>query len=116
MIVDPIVVDCRIRASGAAVELVVPEDLHYFRGHFPGMPIVPGVVQIKWAISLARLYLRAGPAFRGMEALKFQQVMRPGARVTLDLEYADAAGKLRFSFGSEPARYSSGRLILRAVP
>jgi 3-hydroxymyristoyl/3-hydroxydecanoyl-(acyl carrier protein) dehydratase len=116
MIVDPIVIDCRMRPSGAAVDLVVPEDLHYLRGHFPGMPIVPGVVQIKWAIALARLHLHAGPAFRGMEALKFQQVMHSGARVTLDLEYADAAGKLYFSFSSESTRYSSGRLLLRAVP
>jgi 3-hydroxymyristoyl/3-hydroxydecanoyl-(acyl carrier protein) dehydratase len=116
MIVDPIVAGCRIHASGASIELVVPEDLHYFRGHFPGMPIVPGVVQIKWAISLAQLYLRAGPLFRGMEVLKFRQVMRPGARVILDLAYDEVAAKLHFSFGSEPVRYSSGRLLLQAAP
>jgi hypothetical protein len=75
-----------------------------------------GVVQIKWAITLGRLYLHPAPAFRGMEALKFQQVMRAGARATLELEYAEATGKLRFSFGSELARYSSGRLLLRAAP
>jgi 3-hydroxymyristoyl/3-hydroxydecanoyl-(acyl carrier protein) dehydratase len=116
MVVDPIVVDHRIHASGAVVKLVVPDDLHYLRGHFPGMPIVPGVVQIKWAIMLARLYLHAGQAFRGMEALKFQQVMRAGACATLELEYTEAAAKLRFSFGSELGRYSSGRLLLRAAP
>ena len=116
MTVDPIVVDCRVEAFSAAVDLIVPDELHYFRGHFPGMPVVPGVVQIKWAIALGRLYLRAAPAFRGLEALKFQQIMRPGARVTLELQHAEAAGKLRFAFGSEHARYSSGRVLLRAAP
>ena len=116
MIVDPVVAGCRMRESGASVELVVPEGLHYFRGHFPGMPVVPGVVQIKWAISLARLYLRAGSLFGGMEALKFQQLLRPGARVSLDLEYAAADGKLKFSFAAGQVRYSSGRLILRTTP
>ena len=116
MTVDPIIAGCRNRASGASVDLVIPEDLHYFRGHFPGMPIVPGVVQIKWAISIAHACLGVAPAIRGMEALKFQQVLRPGESVVLDLEYAEAAGKLRFAFASGLARYSSGRLLLRALP
>jgi 3-hydroxymyristoyl/3-hydroxydecanoyl-(acyl carrier protein) dehydratase len=116
MTVDPIIAGCRTRASGASVDLVIPEALLYLRGHFPGMPIVPGVVQIKWAISFAHVYLGVAPAIRGMEALRFQQAMLPGARVTLDLEYAEAAGKLQFSFASELARYSSGKLLLRAAP
>jgi 3-hydroxymyristoyl/3-hydroxydecanoyl-(acyl carrier protein) dehydratase len=116
MTVDPIVVDCRVEAFSAAVAFIVPDDLHYFGGHFPGMPVVPGVVQVKWAIALGRLYLRAAPAFRGLEALKFQQVMRPGARVVLELVYVEPAGKLRFSFGSESARYSSGRVLLQVTP
>ena len=61
------------------------------RGHFPGAPVVPGVVQIKWAIALAQRYLAIGGGFAGMENVKFQRAMTPGSRVTLTLEYAAAA-------------------------
>jgi 3-hydroxymyristoyl/3-hydroxydecanoyl-(acyl carrier protein) dehydratase len=116
MVVDPVVIGRRVAAIGAAeVDLVVPHDLHYFQGHFPGAPVVPGVVQIKWAIGFARELLHAGREFGGMEALKFQQVMQPGTRATLKLDYAESSGKLRFSFESDRTRYSSGRLLLRGA-
>jgi 3-hydroxymyristoyl/3-hydroxydecanoyl-(acyl carrier protein) dehydratase len=116
MVVDPIVIDARVRtAAGAEVDLVVPHDLRYFRGHFPGAPIVPGVVQIKWAIGFARELLQAGGAFAGMKAVKFLEVMQPGTTATLQLDYSAAAGELRFSFESGQARYSNGRLLLKRV-
>jgi 3-hydroxymyristoyl/3-hydroxydecanoyl-(acyl carrier protein) dehydratase len=115
-VVDPIVVEHRVRGDSAEIELVVPDDLHFVRGHFPGAPIVPGVVQIKWAISLARRYLAIGDGFTAMENVKFQRVMTPRSRVTLTLEYAAAARKLRFSFAAAEARYSSGRVVLGIAP
>lgn len=115
-VVEPIVAEHRIRADGAEIELVVPHDLHFVRGHFPGAPVVPGVVQIKWAISLAQRYLAIGDGFTAMENVKFQHVMTPKARVTLTLEYASAARKLYFSFASADARYSSGRIVLGPAP
>lgn len=116
MVVDPVVIGRRVNeASGAELELLVPHDLHYFRGHFAGAPVVPGVVQIKWAIGFARELLRPGSEFGGMEAIKFQQVMQPGARATLKLDYSAASGKLRFSFELDQLRYSSGRILLRGA-
>ena len=109
-VVDPIVVEHRVRADSAEIELVVPHDLHFVRGHFPGAPVVPGVVQIKWAISLAQRYLAVGDGFTAMKNVKFQRVMTPKSRVTLTLEYVAAARTLRFSFASADGRYSSGRL------
>ena len=114
-VVDPIVVRHRVRADAAEIELVVPAELHYFRGHFPGTPVVPGVVQIKWAILLAQRYLAVGGGFAGLENVKFQRAMTPGSSVTLTLEYAAAACKLHFSFASADARYSSGRVVLGTV-
>jgi 3-hydroxymyristoyl/3-hydroxydecanoyl-(acyl carrier protein) dehydratase len=115
-VVDPIVLREDVHAADAALDLVVPHDLAYFVGHFPATPVVAGVVQIKWAVELARRYLGVGGTFAGMEALKFQHVMTPGTRVTLTLQYVAARGKLHFAFQSDLARYSSGRLLLRATP
>lgn len=117
MVVDPVVMGTRMDAAGGAeVDLLVPHDLHYFQGHFAGTPVVPGVVQIKWALGFAHELLRTGGVFGGMEALKFNQVLQPGARATLKLGYTQASSKLRFSFEHDGTRYSSGRILLRGAP
>jgi 3-hydroxymyristoyl/3-hydroxydecanoyl-(acyl carrier protein) dehydratase len=113
-IVDPVVISERVDPPTAEIVLTVPPDLEYLRGHFPGVPVVAGVVQIKWAVAFARSRLGAGGEFAGMEQLKFQKVMTPGVTVTLALEYRAADGKLRFSFRTGDVRYSSGSLHLRA--
>jgi 3-hydroxymyristoyl/3-hydroxydecanoyl-(acyl carrier protein) dehydratase len=115
-VVEPAVLRQRIDREGASIDVAVPRDLDYFDGHFPGAPIVPGVVQIKWALALARRCLSVDGVFAGVEALKFHEVLRPGAEVTLELKYAADAGKLHFSFRSDRQRVSSGRVLLRAGP
>jgi 3-hydroxymyristoyl/3-hydroxydecanoyl-(acyl carrier protein) dehydratase len=114
-VTEPSVTSERRTALSAEIAFVVPEDLAYFRGHFPGTPVVPGVVQIKWALDFARDKLSVAGEFRGMEALKFQNVMGPGAHVTLTLEWAPDKHRLRFAFASGAARYSSGRLLLAVL-
>jgi 3-hydroxymyristoyl/3-hydroxydecanoyl-(acyl carrier protein) dehydratase len=116
MSTEPIVNVQRVDAPNAELQLTIPHDLVYFRGHFFGAPIVPGVVQIKWAIELAGRYLGAGGTFEGMDALKFQHVMIPGMSVTLSLRWVAPDGKLHFAFQSDGARYGSGRLRFRQAP
>jgi 3-hydroxymyristoyl/3-hydroxydecanoyl-(acyl carrier protein) dehydratase len=115
-VVEPIVTSERVSAPSAEIAFTVPADLDYFRGHFPGVPVVPGVIQIKWALGFARSRLGVAGEFAGMDGLKFHRVMTPGATVTLQLEYRAGDGQLRFSFGSGEIRYSSGSLRLRASP
>jgi 3-hydroxymyristoyl/3-hydroxydecanoyl-(acyl carrier protein) dehydratase len=114
-VVDPIIVKHRAGLSSATVELLVPSNLHFFRGHFPGAPVVPGVVQIKWAIALAQRYFAIGESFAGLENVKFQRAMTPRARLTLTLEFEASVSKLSFLFASADARYSSGRVLLGTV-
>ena len=116
MSTEPIVDAERVDAPNAELQLTIPHDLIYFRGHFPGTPIVPGVVQIKWAIELAARYLGAGGTFAGMDALKFQHAMSPGISVTLTLRWAAPDGKLHFAYQSDGTRFGSGRLRFRQAP
>ena len=111
-VLDPLVVRESVVGPTAQIDFVVPNDLEYFDGHFPGAPIVPGVVQIKWAIDGARRCLAVSESVARIEVLKFQQVMGPGVEVALALEYSAEAGKLYFSFKSDQGRLSSGRIVL----
>ncbi len=99
------------------LELDVPLDLAHFSGHFPGTPVLPGVVQIDWAQQLARELINdLPPLFGGMEVLKFQQLVRPGDRLQLTLRFDAERSKLYFTFRSGEANCSSGRILLKAAP
>jgi acyl-coenzyme A synthetase/AMP-(fatty) acid ligase len=91
--------------------LQVPLDLQQFNGHFAQVPVVPGVVQIGWAMDLAREHVCPTLGFQGMEALKFQRLMRPGDVVDLSLRWEPARGKLYFDFRHAGQPCSSGRIV-----
>lgn len=106
----PETLGCRGGAEGAVLDLRIPEGLGYFPGHFPEVPVVPGVVQIHWAVHFARQRLGMGGAFSRMEAVKFKELLLPGQRLELVLRRPGLAGKLEFCYRSAAAEYSSGRL------
>lgn len=94
--------------------LTIPADLLYFDGHFAQAPILPGVVQADWAISYGRRYFDLPPRFMGMQALKFQQVILPGACVTLELQHDPLKSALNFRIHSAAGAHASGRLLFGA--
>ena len=112
---EPIVLEQRVEPPTAELRIEIPRDLEYFAGHFPGAPVVAGVVQLKWAVEAARRHLGASGALARMENLKFQRVLGPGSRATLTLEWAEASRKLYFSYHGEGRRFSSGRLLFRSA-
>ncbi|WLH13231.1 AMP-binding protein [Pseudomonas hefeiensis] len=95
-----------------SLQLVVPPDLAYFSGHFPTAPVLPGVVQVDWALSLGRQLMDLPPRFVGMEVLKFQQLVRPGDEIQLHLRFDRERGKLYFAYRNDTAACSSGRIVL----
>ncbi|MGX1172654.1 AMP-binding protein [Pseudomonas sp. R151218B TE3479] len=95
-----------------SLQLVVPPDLAYFSGHFPTAPVLPGVVQVDWALSIGRQLLDLPPRFVGMEVLKFQQLVRPGDDLQLHLRFDRERGKLYFAYRNATAACSSGRIVL----
>ncbi|NUU34254.1 acyl-CoA synthetase family protein [Pseudomonas sp. C2B4] len=98
-----------------SLQLAVPPDLAYFSGHFPKAPVLPGVVQVEWAMSLGQQLMNLPEKFAGMEVLKFQQLVRPGDEIQLHLRFDPARGKLYFAYRNETATCSSGRILLEAA-
>jgi hypothetical protein len=98
-----------------SLQLAVPPDLAYFSGHFPTAPVLPGVVQVEWALNLGQQFMNLPGRFAGMEVLKFQQLVRPGDEVQLHLRYDAARAKLYFAYRNEAATCSSGRVLLEEL-
>jgi len=94
------------------LDLRVPADLEYFTGHFPGAPVLPGVVQIDWCVQLARDRLALPGAFRGLEQVKFLAPIGPDARITLRL--ALRGERLRFGYLSKKDKHSLGMIVFGA--
>ncbi|MCK9237303.1 MAG: AMP-binding protein, partial [Thiopseudomonas sp.] len=94
------------------LELKIPHDLAYFSGHFPSAPVLPGVVQVDWALHLAQQHMSLPNDFAGMEVLKFQQLVRPADEVSLSLRFEPRKNKLYFAFTMADTPCSSGRILL----
>lgn len=94
-------------------ELLVPEDLAQLDGHFPGLPVVPGVAQLGWALAAAELLLGRALQAHAVEALKFKEALLPGASLLLEVEVNEAdraKGRFRFRCSREGREISSGRV------
>ena len=96
--------------SGVELDLFVPPTLDFFPDHFPRLSILPGVVQLDWAITLGRAHLPLAGNFRGLRALKFINPILPGTVLTLTLAQS-APGELSFSYRNDARAYSSGRVL-----
>lgn len=80
--------------SRAMVEWSVPADHPALPGHFPGRPIVPGVVLLGWVLEQARCRLEFGPGASRWQRIKFVQPVGPEQPIRLELD-GDSGG---FSF------------------
>jgi len=92
------------------LDIEVPEDNPWFEGHFPVFAILPGVVQIGWAVHYAGTLHGLGPAVSSLDQIKFRRPILPGARLTLHLKPDLRARKLRYEYCDAQTSYSSGTL------
>ena len=111
---DPAVTQPTVRGIAATddeavLELAIPPELLWFRGHFPGLPVVPGVVLLDWALEFGRQTLGTPAVARDIAQVKFRRLLRPGAAVRLLLQRRRGGAALHFRYESEGVVAASGR-------
>ena len=109
--IEPTVLAVRSGDGRAELDLVVPPDLLYCRGHFRNRPILPGVVQIDWAIRLGRRHLQLGPSAPIALKVKFRRLVHPGDCLTLDLRYQADCKRLFFDYRDRGEARSTGHAV-----
>lgn len=98
----------------AVFTLAVDAGLVGFQGHFPGHPVLPGVIQVDWAARFGREAFGHLGAFRGLAQVKFHRTIGPGGNVDLHLAWDPARGQLRFACQGDGEVLSSG--VMRFGP
>lgn len=109
----PVVLNEKVETDHILLDLHIPHRLAYFAGHFPRIGVVPGVVQIHWAVHFARQHLAWASVFQRMEAVKFKELLLPGKDLKLRLQGKPEKSSLSFLYYSEDREYSSGRIYFR---
>lgn len=99
----------REEAGVRHVTLRVPPGLACFAGHFAGHPLVPGVVELDWAIRELERWIDRELDVAALEALKFRRPLLPGETLVLRLA-REAAATFAFQMNDENGPISSGRV------
>ena len=103
----------------------VPMESPVFEGHFPGSPLVPGVLLIETMAQasgfmlLSRLKFEKMPFLANVTSAKMRTFVEPGAilRVEAELEH-DGSGfaKTRAQISSEGKKICDSKLMFRIMP
>lgn len=91
------------------LRLDVPPLLACFADHFPGEPLLPGVVQLGWAVQLAGQQFGIGTPLSQVVQLKFQRPVRPGCELVLHLKRRSTL-EIAFRYADSQRDCASGRL------
>lgn len=90
----------------------VSADEYYFKGHFPDLPIMPGVLQTETLAQLCCVVINIQPEycgkyiglFTGIDGFKFKRKVVPGDRLELEANVI----KFRYPFGKCEVKASVG--------
>ena len=93
----------------------VPLDLAYFGGHFQQFPLVPGAIEIHWAVSLAKKFYGENWQIERIENLKFQQFIRPNDLITIRLAEDKIKNKIQFQISVGEKNCAGGRIMVKSV-
>ena len=92
----------RLERTGdsAVLNLSVAADSPWLAGHFPERPVLPGVVQLRWAVQAAGELWPGLQRVQSVSNLKFQNPVLPPASLRLQLDHLPERRTVRFRFES----------------
>ena len=109
---EPFVLSARRTENGWEGDMTFDPDASYFQGHFPGFPVLAGVVQLGVARLFAERLLRRPVVLRMVRKMKFSGVVHPGDVVRLSLS-ADSPDAVSYTYVKGDRVCSSGVMVLK---
>ena len=78
-------------------EISVPSESHWFSGHFPGEPILPGIAQLEMVFDTIKELTQKNLRISNVRKVRFKQIIRPDDSIKIIVRY-QKHGSLLFSF------------------
>jgi 3-hydroxyacyl-[acyl-carrier-protein] dehydratase len=93
----------------------VSEDEYYFKGHFPGKPVMPGVLQVESLAQAGAVCVLSLPEHRGkiayfgaIDRVKFRGMVSPGDELRLEVELESVRSR---GGKGKAAAYKDGKVV-----
>jgi|TARA_B100001093_G_scaffold273065_1_gene260953 3-hydroxyacyl-[acyl-carrier-protein] dehydratase len=108
LFIDEIV---EISENGAICKRLIRAEEPQFEGHYPGNPIMPGVLLCEATFQTAAIYLadqlekqgldlnNVTPVLSRIGEAKFKQMVKPGDSITIEVEFKEKLSKFYFLKG-----------------
>ncbi len=87
----------------------------YFHGHFPGLPVMPGVLQVEALAQTMAVYVAKQPGFgdrlgvfAGIDEARFKRIVSPGDVLRLEVTMDKLRGRFGRGRGSRQRRRRDG--------
>lgn len=92
-----------MRDDGATTQLTVKEDFGFFEGHYPGNPIMPGVIICEAVFQSAAVFLvkkysgnfenkKVTPVLGRIMNARFREMVKPGDILTIEVSIQEKVG------------------------
>ena len=100
-----------VTETGAVAEREIREDEPHFQGHYPGNPLMPGVLLCEAifqtaAVFMVRKFEAEGisgtdktPILARIKEAKFKQMVRPGDVIRIETTYKESLSRFHFMRG-----------------
>ncbi|HKJ65752.1 MAG TPA: hypothetical protein VJ969_10130 [Desulfopila sp.] len=84
---------------------------HWFSGHFPGRPILPGVAQLKAVLDCIIATEKEQLTFSGLSRVKFKRIVTPDEQLDIHITRGNEKHQYMFTITSDDEDVCSGRIL-----
>ena len=112
-VAEPIMQNITKTDSLFAADLTFLKDSSYFGGHFPGHPILPGVIQIHFVMTFIKQYFNLSANDYHVLKLKFSNLILPDTLIHFELNKT-GDNEFVFDYQHDGKSYSKGKIVIKA--
>ena len=105
----PLIFDINSDKNNAEITLAFLRNSNFFQGHFPDIPILPGVVQLFFAHFYAQKVFGIDISCRKKKKIKFTRIIKPDTKIKLVLKSNELSVDYTYTDGQNI--FSSGTFI-----
>lgn len=111
-VIEPIMQNVARTDTDVVADLTFTGDSAYFKGHFPGFPILPGVIQMHFVFHFIKQFFHTTVTAFDVVKLKYSSLILPDVKTHFELAKLNE-NEFSFCYFQNDKVCSSGRIIIR---